>query len=151
MPVSATSLPLLTIAPSKVGTDWSWIALNAAEIVPALVMPPPVLLSPKTLTWVTAIPIARVAWHAVIVPRLTIPPESVVTPEILTPVLPAATTPLLTMPPSAVAPNTLTPLNAEIAPWLPIWMPPKTSPPLTRTPFAPKFAATILLPSTIAP
>ena len=54
MPVSATSLALSTMAPAKVATDWSWIALNAAEIVPVLVMPPPALLSPKTLTRVTS-------------------------------------------------------------------------------------------------
>jgi hypothetical protein len=60
-------------------------------------------------------------------------------------------TPLLMMPPRTVAPNALMPLNAEIAPWLATWMPPETMPPLTRMPFAPKFVATILPLSTIAP
>ena len=116
MPVSATSLPLLTMAPAKVGTDWRKIASNAAEIVPVFVMPPPALLSPKTRTWVSAIPIARVARPPVIVPRLTIPPESVVTAEIAMAVFPAATIPLLAMPPSTVAPTTRMPLCAEITP-----------------------------------
>jgi hypothetical protein len=79
-------------------------------------MPPPALLSPKTLAWVTKIPISPVACVAMIVPRLTIPPESVVTPEILTAVFAAEMMPLLVMPPIAVAPMTLMPLCAEITP-----------------------------------
>ena len=74
MPVSAVSLPLLPIAPAIVVAELTKMPLNAAEIVPLLLMPPPALVSPKTPTLVTKIPLSPPACTAEITPLLVMPP-----------------------------------------------------------------------------